>query len=52
MISGKESIKKDEELFINYGHENNIDLVSLYGFTLANTQSNLKFKSDELIKSK
>ena len=48
-ITTLRKINAGEELLINYGHEANSDLLSLYGFTLDNNQSPVKFSDEEMV---
>ena len=48
-ITTLRKINAGEELLINYGHEANSDLLSLYGFTIDNNQSPVKFSDEEMV---
>lgn len=51
VITTLNDIKEGEELLINYGHEGNGELLSLYGFALENNQSPVVFTEDDLVEA-
>ena len=50
-INFKSDIKEGDELLINYGHEANGDLLSLYGFTIDKNQSPISYSQEELVQA-
>ena len=51
VITTLSDIKEGEELLINYGHEGNVELLSLYGFAAENNQSPVVFGEGDLVEA-